>query len=92
MLSDIAGENVSIDGVSATSTRGPRFQVYHSVVLLIVSGVLLWSGIAMLKRTGFVPTPVMRIPWWTVQSTIAFMGVSLAVIAIVRIVKALPRI
>lgn len=92
VLSEIAGENVSIDGVSATSNRGPRFQIYHSAVLLIVSGALVWSGIAMLKRTGFVPTPVMRIPWWTVQSMIAFVGVCLGIIAIIRIVKCVQRV
>ena len=62
------------------------------VLLLIVSGALVWSGIAMLKRTGFVPTPVMRIPWWTVQSMIAFMGVCLGIIAIIRIVKCVQRV
>ncbi|MGZ2382327.1 hypothetical protein ACVIDN_003690 [Rhizobium brockwellii] len=42
----------------------------------------------MLARTGFVPTPVMRAPSWTVQSIIVFMGAALAVIAITRIVSA----
>lgn len=87
VLAEIAGENVSIDGNSVSSTRGPVFRVYHNLILLVVAAALVWSGIALLGRTGFVPTPVMRAPTWVVQSTITFLGLGLGVIAIVRMVR-----
>ncbi|NKL34202.1 TRAP transporter small permease subunit [Rhizobium leguminosarum bv. viciae] len=89
VLSEVAGENVSIDGNTSTSGRNRWFRIYHNLVLLAVAAAFLWSGKAMLARTGFVPTPVMRAPSWTVQSIIVFMGATLAVIAIARIVSAL---
>ncbi|MGH0347932.1 TRAP transporter small permease subunit [Sinorhizobium meliloti] len=89
VLSEVAGENVSIDGNTSTSGRNQWFRVYHNLILLSVAGAFLWSGTAMLARTGFVPTPVMRVPSWAVQSMIVFMGAALAVIAIARIVSAL---
>lgn len=88
VLSEVAGENVSIDGNTSTSGRSRWFRIYHNLVLLSVAAAFLWSGKAMLGRTGFVPTPVMRVPNWTVQSIIVFMGAALAVIAIARIVSA----
>lgn len=89
VLSEVAGENVCIDGNTATSGRNQWFRVYHNLILLSVAAAFLWSGTAMLARTGFVPTPVMRLPSWAVQSMIVFMGAALAVIAIALIVSAL---
>ncbi|WP_275791386.1 TRAP transporter small permease [Pararhizobium gei] len=88
VLSEVAGENVSIDGNTSTSGRSRWFRIYHNFILLSVAAAFLWSGTAMLGRTGFVPTPVMRVPSWAVQSIIVFMGATLAVIATARIVSA----
>jgi TRAP-type C4-dicarboxylate transport system permease small subunit len=87
ILAEIAGENVSIDGNSVTSRRGPAFRLYHNVILLIVAAALVWSGLAMLGRTAFVPTPVMRAPSWVVHSTMAFLGAGLGIVAVARIVR-----
>ncbi|MFT3974125.1 MAG: TRAP transporter small permease subunit [Amaricoccus sp.] len=87
VLSEIAGENVSIDGNTHESGRGPWMRLYHAAVLLTVSGALLWSGRALLARTAFNPTPVLRAPTWIVHSTTVFMGAALAVIALVRILR-----
>lgn len=87
VLSEVAGENVSIDGNTHESGRGPRMRLYHAGVLLIVAGALLWSGRALLARTAFNPTPVLRAPSWIVHGTIVFMGAALAIIAVVRIVR-----
>lgn len=89
VLAEIAGENVSIDGNSVTSGRSAAFRVYHNLVLLLVAAALVWSGIAMLGRTAFVPTPVMRAPAWTVHSTIVLMGLGLGTIAVLRILRTL---
>ena len=88
VLAEAAGENVSIDGNTITSQRGPLFRFYHNLVLLTVAGAFVWSGVAMLARTAFVPTPVMRAPSFTAHAIIVFMGVSLAIVAVVRLVKA----
>lgn len=87
VLSEIAGENVSIDGNTHESGRGPGMRLYHAVVLLAVSGALVWSGRALLLRTAFNPTPVLRAPNWIVHGTIVFMGAALAIIAILRILR-----
>lgn len=57
VLSEVAGENVSIDGNTSTSGRNRWFRIYHNLILLAVAAAFLWSGKAMLARTGFVPTP-----------------------------------
>lgn len=87
VLSEIAGENVSIDGNTHESGRGPRMRLYHAAVLLTVAGALLWSGQALLARTAFNPTPVLRAPMWIVHGSIVFMGSALAIVATVRIVR-----
>lgn len=87
VLSEIAGENVSIDGNTHESGRGPWMRLYHAGVLLLVAGALLWSGRALLARTAFNPTPVMRAPNWMIHGTIVFIGAALAVIAIARITR-----
>lgn len=89
VLSEVAGENVSIDGNTSTSGRNRWFRIYHNLILLAVAAAMLWSGKAMLARSAFVPTPVMRMPSWGMHGIILFMGAILAVIAVVRIVQAL---
>lgn len=85
VLSEIRHENVSIDGVVATPGRIKG--AYHAVVLLIVAGVMIWSGWAMLGRTAFTPTPVMRAPSWIMQATIPLMGAGLGLIALLRLFR-----
>lgn len=87
VLAEVAGENVSVDGNSVTSQRGRTMRLYHNAILILVAAALVWSGIAMLGRTAFVPTPVMRAPSWIVHSSIVFLGASLGVIAILRILR-----
>ncbi|WP_081852994.1 TRAP transporter small permease subunit [Bosea sp. 117] len=85
VVAELAGENVSIDGT--TTDRGPFFRTYHALVLLLVSAALVWSGWAMLRRTGYMPTPVMRIPSWTMQGIVIFMGVCLGVVSLLRLFR-----
>jgi len=87
ILAEIAGENVSVDGNTVTSQRGRSMRLYHNAILLMVGAALAWSGVAMLGRTAFVPTPVMRAPSWIVHSSIVFLGASLGVIAVLRILR-----
>jgi TRAP-type C4-dicarboxylate transport system permease small subunit len=92
VLSEIAGENVSIDGNIHESGRGPWMRLYHAVVLLVVAYAFLTSGWALLARTAFNPTPLLRAPYWVIHSTIVFMGASLAVIAMMRIIRLLVKL
>lgn len=87
VLAEIAGENVSLDGV-ARDTGGIR-GVLHALVLLAVAAALMWSGWAMLARTAFMPTPVMRAPAWIVQSSIPMMGLGLGIVAVWRLARLL---
>ncbi len=85
ILSEIRHENVSIDGVAATPGRIKG--AYHAAVLLVVAGMMIWSGWAMLGRTGFTPTPVMRAPNWIMQAIVPVMGVGLTIIALLRLLR-----
>ena len=85
VLSEIRHENVSIDGV--VTTPGRVKGTYHAIVLLIVAVVMVWSGWAMLGRTAFTPTPVMRAPSWIMQATIPLMGAGLGIIALLRLFR-----
>lgn len=85
VVAEVVGENVSVDGTS--SDRGPFFRTYHALVLLLVSAALVRSGYAMLGRTGLMPTPVMRIPSWTMQGVVIFMGFGLGCIALLRLFR-----
>lgn len=91
VLAELAGENVSIDGNTLTSARGRWFRIYYGLVLLAVSAGFLWSGFALLRRTAFVPTPLLRLPSYTTHAVIVFIGLGLGVIAIVRLVAALRK-
>ncbi|MFT4149159.1 MAG: TRAP transporter small permease subunit [Paracoccaceae bacterium] len=85
VLSEVRHENVSIDGVVATPGRVKG--AYHAIVLLIVAGVMVWSGWAMLGRTAFTPTPVMRAPSWIMQAMVPVMGAGLGIIALLRLFR-----
>lgn len=87
ILSEIAGENVSVDGTRRD--RGTVFRIYHELVLLLVAAAMVRSGWAMLARTGFMPTPVMRLPSWTMQGIIIVMGVCLGLVALLRMFRIL---
>src|SRR5215207_1456053 len=86
VLAEVAGENVSIDGNTLTSDRGPWFRIYYCLVLLAVSAAFLWSGVALLRRTAFIPTPLLRLPSYTMHTMIVFIGLGLGVIAVIRLI------
>lgn len=89
VLAEAFGENVSIDG--ARHDRGRLIRAYHAIVLLLISAAMVRSGYAMLARTGFMPTPVMRIPAWTMQSIVIFMGLGLGIISLLRLLRLVRR-
>lgn len=85
VLAEIAGENVSVDGTRRD--RGTFFRIYHELVLLLVAAAMVRSGWAMLARTGYMPTPVMRLPSFTMQGIILVMGLALGAIALLRMFR-----
>lgn len=89
VLAETVGENVSIDGNTVTSRRGPLVRSMHAIVLLSVAAAFVWSGLAYLERVAFVPTPVMRMPTFVSVSIVLFMGVGLGVLALARLFKVL---
>ena len=89
VAAEIARENVALDFIDMrVGPPGARvLAILRAVILLVIALVLLRSGIAMLGRTAFMPTPVMRAPSWVAHASIATVGAGLAVIALVRLVK-----
>lgn len=85
VVAEITGENVSLDGMHHTPGRAKA--TLQAVILLLVASAMIWSGNAMLARTGLMPTPVMRAPSWVVQAVVPVMGAGLGLIGLIRLVR-----
>ena len=89
IAAEVAGENVALDMIDQrVSDRGALvLAFFRALVLLVIAGFLLWSGLALLARTAFNPTAVMRAPMWLTHSSIIVVGAGLAIVALSRIAK-----
>ena len=73
---------------SFAQSYSPASSFFHTAVGSF-HGITLWSGAALLSRTAFVPTPLLRLPSYTLHSIVAFIGLGLGIIALVRLVGAI---
>lgn len=89
VIAELRHENVCFDGcLKLLPTRWQLcLQVFCAVLLASVSGWLLYSALAVLNRSAWVPTPVLR--WPTGITTLALVSCALLllVIAIVRLAR-----
>jgi len=86
-LAEINNQNVHFDGVlSQFSARWQlRLAIIGGVILLLVGGWLLASGVAFGQRAGSVRTSVLGLPGWVTISALLVSAVTLVVFALLRL-------
>ncbi|MDQ2081758.1 TRAP transporter small permease subunit [Xanthobacteraceae bacterium Astr-EGSB] len=91
VIAEIKGENVAFTALTQKARGKPkRVLVALSRAALIVLGVyMLWSGFAVLARSGAVPTPVLRWPSAVSISALVVFAAAIIVVAVVQGIAAL---
>jgi TRAP-type C4-dicarboxylate transport system permease small subunit len=87
VIAELRHENVRFQGVVAMLPAPARAALdgLASVALLIISGWLLTSGNAMLARSGWTPSPVLRWPAGLTTAALLSAAAMLALIALARL-------
>jgi len=87
LVAELRHENVAFEVIKrAMSERWQRSLDVLSVLLLgLVGAVLLASGIAMLARSGLVPTPLLRWPGFVSGATAPVLAAGLFALAAMRL-------
>ncbi|WP_297845112.1 TRAP transporter small permease [Pseudomonas sp.] len=93
VLAELRDENVRFLGLVSMLPAPARaaLDALASVALLVISGWLLYSASAVLMRSGWTPTPVLR--WPAGLTTLALISAAsmLAIIALVRLGRLYTR-
>jgi TRAP-type C4-dicarboxylate transport system permease small subunit len=79
VMAEAARENVSIDLLDRQlGSRGQAILalVRHALTTLIALALIV-SSWAMLQRSAFNPTPVMRLPMWVQHASVAVLGIGI---------------
>lgn len=80
ILAEVRGENVAFDLIDTRlpSRAALRLAIGRHLVLALFGLAIARSGWAMLGRTAFAPSPVLRMPMWIPQSSVLLLGLGLA--------------
>lgn len=86
VMAERAGENVSIELLNdRLSPRGRLWLgLLRRTLVSVIAIVLLYSTWAMLQRSAFTPTPVMRLPNWVQHIAIGVMAAGLVLVQIAQ--------
>ncbi len=93
VLAELRDENVRFQGL-VSMLPAPARRALDAVAclgLLIVSGWLLYSGSAVLARSGWTPTPVLRWPAGLTTLALVSAAAMLALLALVRLGRLYTR-
>lgn len=84
VMAERAGENVSIELLNDRLSPRSRLwlALFRRAVVTAIALVLLYSTWAMLQRSAFTPTPVMRLPNWVRHIAIGVMAAGLVIVQI----------
>lgn len=87
VLAEIRGENVSFTSVVTLCPAGVRrwLRLFSALVLLVLSGWLLTSGMKILQTSAWVPTPVLRLPNAVITCSLVGFAVMLIFLSLWRI-------
>lgn len=79
VMAEGARENVAIDVIDQKLPKGPLriVALIRHVITTLIMLAILFSGWAMLQRSAFTPTPVMRLPMWVQHGAIVTMAVGI---------------
>lgn len=93
VMAEAKGENVSFDLIDKwlSPKAAYRLAIVRHVILGVFGLAVARSSWAMLGRTAFTPSPVMRIPMWVPQVSVAVLGLGLCTVEIVLIIKIMRR-
>ena len=90
---ELRGDNVAFSLVADAAPARARkaLSIVSALALLVVAGALLASGLAVLQRSGLVPTPLLRWPGAVSSLPLIVFAIVAVVIAIVRLAGLLRR-
>ena len=93
VVAELRGENVAFEALRdmALPSRRRILDLAASLCLLAIGLALLLSGIAMLRQSALVPTPVLRWPGGLASASVAISGAALSVVASLRLRRQLRR-
>jgi TRAP-type C4-dicarboxylate transport system permease small subunit len=93
VVAELRGDNVAFAALrdAARPSRRRLLDLAASLCLLAIGVALLLSGLAMLRQSAFVPTPVLRWPGGLISGSVALCGAALAVTAARRFRRQLTR-
>lgn len=91
VIAEIKHENVRFQGLVAMLPARVQTALdgVASLALLIISAWLLYSGVAMIGRSGWTPSPVLRWPAGLTIAALISAAAMLAIIALLRLGKLL---
>jgi TRAP-type C4-dicarboxylate transport system permease small subunit len=88
VVAEADGENAAFDVLKLAAPRRLRAAL-DDIAALVLGGfgaVLLLSSVAMLQRSAFVPTPLLRLPGFVMSGAAPVLGICLIALAVRRIV------
>ena len=93
VVAELRGENVAFEALrdAARPSRRRILELAASLCLLAVGVALLLSGLAMLRQSAVVPTPVLRWPSGLISGSVAVCGAAASVIAARRLRRQIRR-
>ena len=93
VVAELRGENVAFEALRdmALPPRRRILDLAASLCLLAIGLALLLSGIAMLRQSALVPTPVLRWPGGVTSASVAVSGAALTLVASLRLRRQLRR-
>jgi len=88
ILAEAQGHNAAFGLLRDAAPARIRIALHYiaDLVLLAVGAMLLASGIAMLRRTAFVPSPLLRLPGFIPGTAVPVLGASLCIMALRRLI------
>jgi TRAP-type C4-dicarboxylate transport system permease small subunit len=93
VVAELRGENVAFEALRdmALPSRWRILDLAASLCLLAIGLTLLLSGIAMVRQSALVPTPVLRWPGGVTSASVAVSGAALTVVASLRLRRQIRR-
>ena len=93
VVAELRGENTAFEALRdmALPPRRRILDLAASLCLLAIGLTLLLSGIAMVRQSALVPTPVLRWPGGMTSASVAVSGAALTVVASLRLRRQIRR-
>jgi TRAP-type C4-dicarboxylate transport system permease small subunit len=89
IVAEARQENAAFEIIrdSAKPSVKRALMMLSHLILAMVGGVLVISSIAMLQRSAFVPTPLLRWPGFVMSGAAPVLGGTLCLLAVMRMLR-----